>query len=78
MTEKLEKENVNFLNFTTNIPICPKCKKPTKRKEGGSTSTLAYYPPIYDERGININPDRNITTTTWTCLNCSHEWITRR
>ena len=34
-----------------------------------STCTAIYFPPIY-ENGVNINPDRNITTTVYTCLNC--------
>jgi hypothetical protein len=33
--------------------------------------TAMYYPPIYDENGVNTNPDGNITTTYYTCLNCN-------
>lgn len=50
--------------------ICPKCNKPTKRQQGMSMTTCMYYPPILDERGININPDRNTRTTQYTCLEC--------
>lgn len=53
------------------IPICPKCNKPTKRVQGLSITTAAYYPPVYDENGININPDGNYTTTEFTCLECN-------
>ena len=57
-----------------NIPICPKCNKPTKRTSGISTTTLAYYQPTYDENGVNINPDMNTTTTEWRCLDCGCVW----
>ena len=35
------------------------------------TQTAMYFPPIYKD-GININPDRNITTTVCECLNCGN------
>ena len=38
-------------DFTNGIPICPYCKKPTIRQQGLVSTTLAYYPPIYDEDG---------------------------
>jgi len=60
---------------TKGIPICPYCRKPTKRQEGISVTTLAYYPPVYDESGRNINPDRNISTRRWRCLECGMEYI---
>jgi len=56
---------------TNGIPQCPHCEKPTKRQEGVSSMTCAYYPVIYDENGVNTNPDRNTTTTTYSCLGCS-------
>lgn len=34
-----------------------------------TTRTAMYYPPII-ENGVNINPDRNISTTVCSCLNC--------
>ena len=48
---------------------CPKCGASYFTKDY-STCTAMYFPPIY-ENGVNINPDRNITTTVCTCLNCS-------
>ena len=59
---------------TNGIPQCPYCEKPTIREEGMSTRTAMYYPPVYDENGINTNPDRNITTTCWKCLGCNHDY----
>lgn len=51
--------------------ICPKCKKPTKITSAGpSTRTLVYYQLIYDKYGNNTNPDKNITTFTYKCLEC--------
>lgn len=33
-----------------------------------------YYKPIYNENGININPDRNQYTTIYTCLECKNNY----
>lgn len=61
--------------MTNGIPQCPQCKKPTKRTSyGGGMRTAVYYKPHYDENGKNINPDRNRTTTKYTCLNCGHNY----
>lgn len=58
-------------------PLCPYCKKPTKRKAGIGTVTAMYFEPIYDEEGRNINPDRNWHTTPWYCMKCSGSYIYR-
>lgn len=52
---------------------CPKCGK-SYYQEGTSSTTLAYFPPIYKD-GININPDKNTTTTELICLECGERWI---
>ena len=57
------------------IPICPNCKRPTKRKQGITSCTDMYFPPIYDENGVNINPDRNWYTTEWKCMECGKRFI---
>lgn len=49
-------------------PLCPHCGESYYR-ELQSISTAKYYPPIYKD-GVNINPDRNTTTTECECLNC--------
>ena len=51
---------------------CPKCEK-SYYMQGMSTVTAAHYAPIYKD-GVNINPDRNIHTTRYTCLECGCEW----
>ena len=57
--------------FGLRNPItCPNGCTPVRIKEGMSTTTLAYYPPIYDETGRNINPDRNRHNTSFMCLVC--------
>jgi hypothetical protein len=63
------------VEFTGQIPICPNCKKPTKRN-GSSFGfrTLMYFPPVYDENGNNTNPDRNIETTKYHCLECDKSY----
>jgi hypothetical protein len=39
-------------------------------------TTLAYYPPIYDGHGNNLNPDMNKTYNTLRCSTCGKEWNT--
>lgn len=56
--------------YTNNIPQCPYCQKPTKRNSIGQSSTCMYYPPKYNEKGINTNPDRNTITSVWHCDEC--------
>lgn len=51
---------------------CPKCG--AKYFEvGASYCTAVYYPTIIKD-GVNINPDRNKSITTYTCCECGHTW----
>lgn len=52
---------------------CPKCGK-SHYSVGSSSRTLAYYEPVYKD-GVNINPDRNVTTTQLSCRECGNYWI---
>lgn len=52
---------------------CPNCSK-SHYSVGASTTTLAYYQPIFQD-GVNINPDRNVTTIELTCQECGNKWI---
>ena len=56
--------------LTNGIPMCPHCSKPTKREDRGRFVTASYYPPIYDENGVNTNPDKNIHTKVYKCIEC--------
>lgn len=51
---------------------CPHCGE-SYYQELYSESTCVYYPPIY-KNGVNINPDRNTTTTYCHCLNCDKDF----
>lgn len=53
---------------------CPNNCKPVRIMEGSSLRTLVYYPRILNEKGVNINPDKNTTTTTFTCQICGCRW----
>lgn len=55
---------------------CPHCGE-SYYMENHSRSTAMYFPPIY-KNGVNINPDRNITTTYCTCMNCGKEFSFKR
>lgn len=57
--------------MTNGIPMCPYCRKPTKRTAGGVSSTCVYYPPVYDAMGNNTNPDRNSFFTSYKCFECN-------
>ena len=66
----------NPVKFTGAIPICPHCNQPTKRTSGTIMMTALYFPPVYDENGVNINPDRNTQTSSWHCEACDNAyWI---
>lgn len=52
---------------------CPHCGG-KYFKIGASMRTCVYYPPIIKD-GVNINPDRNTTTTEYHCLECGKDWI---
>ena len=47
---------------------CPHCGK-SYYMQRYATRTAMYFPPIYKD-GVNINPDRNITTHVCECMNC--------
>ena len=51
---------------------CPHCGE-SYYMEKYSMTTAAYYPPIY-KNVVNINPDRNTTTTYCECMNCKKEF----
>lgn len=41
-----------------------------------SMSTAVYYPLIWKD-GVNVNPDRNTTTTYCKCMACGKDFETR-
>ena len=51
---------------------CPNCGE-SYYMENYSVTTAVYYPPIWKD-GVNVNPDRNITTTHCTCMNCHKDF----
>lgn len=51
---------------------CPYCGE-SYYMENYSTTTAMYYPPIW-KNGVNVNPDRNATTTYCTCMNCGNNF----
>lgn len=56
--------------------LCPHCGK-SHYMELYSSSTAVYYPPIYKD-GVNINPDKNTTTTYCRCMECGKEFSFQR
>lgn len=56
---------------------CPICPEPTNVEYQYSESTCAYYPPIYNEEGKNINPDRNGSTHYHKCLSCGTDFTSK-
>lgn len=61
---------------TDNLIRCPHCNE-SYYQEKYSTCTAMYFPPIYKD-GVNINPDRNTTTTHCTCMNCGKDFSYQR
>jgi hypothetical protein len=65
--------NTSIVNADTKYNrACPHCGA-SYYMENYSTRTCMYYPPIYKD-GVNINPDRNKTTTHCTCITCGKEF----
>ena len=56
--------------------VCPNCGA-SYFQEGATMTTAVYYPPIWKD-GININPDRNTSTTECRCLNCGQKFYVER
>lgn len=56
--------------------ISKNCDKECRFTKGLSMTTMAYYPPVYDKNGVNVNPDGNTTTCTVTCSTCNKKWTT--
>lgn len=52
---------------------CPHCGA-SHYSEGPSMRTAVYYPPVW-KNGVNINPDRNVTTTEAHCYECNYDFI---
>lgn len=59
-----------------NLDAAVNCSKDCRWMVSGGNTTLAYYPPIYDKNGKNINPDMNSTFSQVKCLTCNREWST--
>ena len=57
-----------LLTRISNVIRCPYCGE-SYYEEMYSEMTTAYYPPIYKDE-VNINPDRNTTTTKYLCNKC--------
>jgi hypothetical protein len=56
--------------------VCPYCNaeyKPHLVYPRSIRQTLAYYPPTIYKNNVNINEDRNRTTTEYECSN-NHIW----
>lgn len=51
---------------------CPHCGE-SYYQENHSYVTAVYYPPIY-KNGVNINPNKNTSTTHCTCMNCGKDF----
>jgi hypothetical protein len=53
------------------------CDKECRFDVGMSTTTLAYYAPVYDKNGVNLNQDGNTSTTHYHCRVCGKSWMTQ-
>lgn len=59
------------------IFTCPKCGSNERIMELNVCTTCVGYPAIYNEKGENINPDRNISTHNLQCLKCGERFKVR-
>lgn len=52
-----------------------KCENAAFRSvDDAATTTCSYFPPVYDRKGNNLNPDRNLVTQTFKCTVCNRRW----
>lgn len=69
-------DNLSDLTIREQLDIatrkCPRCGA-SHYRVGPSSMTCVYYAPVYKD-GVNINPDRNKSTTQYECCNCGHVW----
>lgn len=52
----------------------PGCEGECRFRVGTGMTTCAYYPPVYDKHGNNVNPDRNVTSGNVWCNVCDKRW----
>ena len=52
----------------------PACENECRFTHGNTTSTSAYFAPVYDKHGNNLNPDGNIASSSVSCLTCGKKW----
>lgn len=55
---------------------CEKCGK-SYYSDSLGTTTLMYYKPIYKD-GVNINPDKNVTSFRRSCIGCGAQYKGKR
>jgi hypothetical protein len=53
------------------------CDKDCRFDVGVSSVTAAYYPPVYDKNGVNVNPNGNTSRTQYHCMTCGKYWVTQ-
>ena len=52
----------------------PSCEKECMFHQGVSMTTAMHCTPVFDKHGINLNPDRNVTSSSVKCSTCGKEW----
>ena len=60
--------------------ICPICKIRNLKScvyPQGSSRTMAYYRPFFNEDGVEHHHDANSTSTSYRCSN-GHVWVTHK
>lgn len=55
---------------------CPNCGA-SHYSQDSSFRTSMYFQPIWKD-GVNVNPDRNITTTNFHCIECGKDWEVKK
>lgn len=73
ITRVAEKQSLKVV-FDNRSPQCPYCKKSTMKQHKGSSTTLLYYVPTYNPKGVNVNPDKNKRTELLQCMECNNHF----
>jgi len=58
-----------------NAPACDRLDECRFQATTPMSSTLLYFPPIYNREGENLNPDGNKVTQAFRCTVCRKEFV---
>lgn len=62
-----------MVELTNGVPICPHCKKPTRRMASFRMASMVFKPAMWDEDGKRIEQHMDMYET-YKCLECNNSF----